>query len=155
MTRTRTHRVQSTERAPFITLGNVRAKCEQCGLPVHDDCPVLTRYLPKPKVRKERSLLQQNIDGMDEQGEPEVWSKAFTLISLLPDGQVADTIVSFWHQVCFAIFIALNVVDIVLIRTLLWHLSRMLLSCNMHNPPLQLRNVSLQSIGPIRAGLDL
>jgi Cleft lip and palate transmembrane protein 1 (CLPTM1) len=133
----------------------VRAKCKHCDLSVHDDCPVLTRYLPKPKIRKERSLLQNNIDGLDGQGEPEVWSRTFTLTSLLPYGQVPDNIVSFWHQVCVAVFTALNVVDIFFIRTLLWHLSRMLQSYNMHNPPLQLRSVRLQGIILIRVELDV
>ncbi|KAH9977754.1 cleft lip and palate associated transmembrane protein [Lactifluus volemus] len=49
---------------------------------VHHVKKLLTRYLPKPKIRKERSLLQNNIDGLDGQGEPEV----------------PDNIVSFWHQ---------------------------------------------------------
>lgn len=32
--------------------------------------------------------------------EPEVRSETLTIDSLLPGGQVADTIVSYWHQVC-------------------------------------------------------
>jgi hypothetical protein len=48
---------------------------------VHHVSKLLTRYLPKTKIRKERKLLQDNVEG-DGQQEPEV----------------PDTIVSFWHQ---------------------------------------------------------
>jgi len=49
---------------------------------VHHVSKLLTRYLPKAKVRKERNLLQDKVAGADGQEEPEV----------------PDTIVSFWHQ---------------------------------------------------------
>ena len=41
--------------------------------PTHNS-PVLTRYLPKTKIRKERNLLQDNVEGADGQQEPEVRS---------------------------------------------------------------------------------
>jgi Cleft lip and palate transmembrane protein 1 (CLPTM1) len=92
-------------------LGNVRAEGELFDLPIHD-CLVLTRYLPRPKIRKERNLLQHKIGGVDEQEEPEVRSGALTVNSLLPDGQAPDTIVSFWHQVRSAIYAASNTADV-------------------------------------------
>ncbi|KAI0254718.1 cleft lip and palate associated transmembrane protein [Lactifluus subvellereus] len=49
---------------------------------VHHVRKLLTRYLAKPKIRKERNLLQDKVDGVDEQEEAEA----------------ADIIVSFWHQ---------------------------------------------------------
>ncbi|KAI9448006.1 cleft lip and palate associated transmembrane protein [Lactarius indigo] len=49
---------------------------------VHHVSKLLTRYLPKTKIRKERNLLQDKAKGADEQEEPEV----------------PDTIVSYWHQ---------------------------------------------------------
>ncbi|KAI9467040.1 cleft lip and palate associated transmembrane protein [Lactarius psammicola] len=49
---------------------------------VHHVSKLLTRYLPKAKIRKERNLLQDKVEGVDGQEEPEV----------------PDTIVSFWHQ---------------------------------------------------------
>jgi hypothetical protein len=102
---------------PFIMLENVRVEGELCDLLVHD-CLVLTRYLPKPKIRMERSLLQHKIDGVDEQAEPEVRSGALTATSLLPDGQAADTIVSYWHQVRSVICLSSNTVDIFSVRIL-------------------------------------
>ena len=32
--------------------------------------------------------------------EPEVWLGTLIIGSLLPGRQVADTIISYWHQVC-------------------------------------------------------
>lgn len=64
-------------------------------------CPVLTRYLPRPKIRKERNLLQDN-DMADGEDESEVRSETLIIGSPSPDGQVADTIVSYWHKVCFS-----------------------------------------------------
>lgn len=66
-------------------------------------CPVLTHYLPRPKIRKERKLLQDGVDVANGEDEPEVRSGTLFNGSSLPDGQVADTIVSYWHQVCSSI----------------------------------------------------
>jgi hypothetical protein len=44
---------------------------------------VLTRYLPKTKIRKERKLLQDNVEGVDGQQEPEVRSRSPLTVSLL------------------------------------------------------------------------
>ncbi|KAH9045378.1 cleft lip and palate associated transmembrane protein [Lactarius pseudohatsudake] len=49
---------------------------------VHHVSKLLTRYLPKSKIRKERNLLQDKAKEADGQEEPEV----------------PDTIVSYWHQ---------------------------------------------------------
>jgi len=49
---------------------------------VHHVRKLLTRYLPKPKTRKERNLLQGKAGIADGQEEPEV----------------PDTILSYWHQ---------------------------------------------------------
>ncbi|KAH9965903.1 cleft lip and palate transmembrane protein 1-domain-containing protein [Russula dissimulans] len=49
---------------------------------VHYARKLLTRYLPRPKTRKERNLLQDSVDITDVQEEPEV----------------PDTIISYWHQ---------------------------------------------------------
>jgi hypothetical protein len=49
---------------------------------VHHVSKLLTPYLPKAKIRKERNLLQDKVKGADGQEELEV----------------PDTIVSFWHQ---------------------------------------------------------
>ncbi|KAI9452077.1 cleft lip and palate associated transmembrane protein [Russula earlei] len=49
---------------------------------VHHVRKLLTRYLPRPKIRKERNLLQDKIDTVAGQEEPEV----------------PDTILSYWHQ---------------------------------------------------------
>ena len=51
-------------------------------LPTHS-CLVLTRYLPKVKIRKERNLLQDKVAGADGQEEPEVHSGSLLIISLL------------------------------------------------------------------------
>jgi hypothetical protein len=40
---------------------------------IHENL-VLTRYIPRPKIRKERNLLQDNTDTTDGQEEPEVRS---------------------------------------------------------------------------------
>jgi cleft lip and palate transmembrane protein 1 (CLPTM1) len=66
-------------------------------------CPVLTRYLPRPKIRKERNLLQDKNVMAEGEDETEVRSGALIIGSPLPDKQVADTIVSYWHQVCSSI----------------------------------------------------
>jgi hypothetical protein len=49
---------------------------------VHHVKKILTRYLPRPKIRKERKLLRDGVDVADGEDESEV----------------ADTIVSYWHQ---------------------------------------------------------
>lgn len=66
-------------------------------------CPVLTRYLPRPKIRKERNLLQDKNAMAEGEDETEVRSGALIIGSPLPDKQVADTIVSYWHQVCSSV----------------------------------------------------
>jgi hypothetical protein len=48
--------------------------------PTHNSL-VLTRYLPKTKIRKERKLLQDNVEG-DGQQEPEVRSRSPLTFSL-------------------------------------------------------------------------
>jgi hypothetical protein len=145
---TPTHPVQHTERIPFIMLQSVRAEDSLVRLLILK-CPVLTRYLPRPKIRKARSLLQDKID-MADGDEPEVWSRILIVGSPLPNGQVADTIISYWHQVCSSI-IPPQRYYILPTRTSLWPSSRMLPFFNMANYPLQSQSVRLRaSPGPGR-----
>lgn len=116
-----------------------------CDLPIHRYL-VLTRYLPKSKIRKERNLLQEKLNGVNEQEEPEVRSGALTVYSLLPDGQAADTIVSFWHQVRSATRAASRALHVFSVRILPWPSSRMQPSFNMRNCLLHSQSVCLRVI---------
>src|SRR5258708_5619366 len=96
---TPTRSTQHTKRTPFFMLESVRAEDSLVRLLILS-CPVLTRYLPRPKIRKERNLLQDKNAMAEGEDETEVRSGALIIGSPLPDKQVADTIVSYWHQVC-------------------------------------------------------
>ena len=141
---TPTRPVQHTERIPFIMLESVRTDKLLVRPLLIPKCPVLTRYLPRPKIRKARNLLQDKTDMADGEDEPEVWSRTLIFGSLLPNGQVADTIVSYWHQVCSSI-IPPQRYYMLPARTSLWLLSRMLPFFNMPNYTLQLQSVGLRA----------
>lgn len=140
-----THPAQHTERIPSIMLQSVRAEDSLVPLLILK-CPALTRYLPRPKIRKARSLLQDKIDTADEEDEPEVCSKMHIVGLPLPNGQVTDTIISYWHQVCSSIIPPQHYYMLPTInRTSLWLSSRMLPFFNLPNWPLHLQNVRLQA----------
>jgi hypothetical protein len=64
-------------------LASVRTESSACAnLPTHNRL-VLTPYLPKAKIRKERNLLQDKVKGADGQEELEVQSGSSLTISSL------------------------------------------------------------------------